>query len=494
MLLLGAEEVSEARDGSNLEAGIRAPRPESSGFTRAEKGLAGTATSDPSAGWDGAVRDSRLRWLALPLFGLASIAVVACSPDAGSLDSGPSQTPDAGAADGGPQPTPDAGPQPTLDAGLQPLPDAGPMDGGAEEDCVSVTFAGSFNGRVVGDLEQCLTATQSATPVEAIPRSGFRFSAWSDGVTDNPRSLSQPRENLSLTARFETEGLTTVWLGHSFIRWNVELLFDVARNDAGYREHADWMTFSGGAGGAPGSLWANAQRRQAGETMIREQQPDNVVMTYHFLEGSSDYEDYANWVDYTLTYAPRARFYISLPWRSSPFGNQQLAPLIDENGGEDLERPYLDGLLPDFVDDVLSELRRNYPDNEFIIIPQVIAADRITKAHFDGSLTYGEARNSLLIRNPNTGEAHEHEQSIYHDGTGHPGGPLRLLTMMLYLRYIYGFEVTGYDFWENKTSFSNLGLEGIAPRETFDVPYTYYNGFDFPAVADDIFRSYGRGE
>ena len=92
------------------------------------------------------------------------------------------------------------------------------------------------------------------------------------------------------------------------------------------------------------------------------------------------------------------------------------------------------------------------------------------------------------------GAPNEHEESLFHDRTGHPGGPIRLLTMMLYMRYVYGVEVGSFGFWSSKTSFLNEGLEGPAPKETFDVPYAYYDGFDFPAVADEIFIRYGRGE
>lgn len=427
----------------------------------------------------------------LVLVAFAGVGLPGCGPNpsdeplpagdaavGGALDLGVGSGPtgDLGLVDGG-----------AHDAGTEPI----PSDAGGPG-CLQLTFSAGFNGRIEGEAEQCVSSEGSSTSVEAVPRRGFSFRAWSDGRTENPRVISQPQRDLSLKAEFDTDGLTTVWLGHSFIRWNVELLFDVARSDVGYGQHEDWMTFSGGAGGAPGSLWADPQRREFGQAMIRDQQPDNVVLTYHFQPGSSDYDDYANWVDYTLEHAPNARFYISLPWRSSPFGSGQFAPIIDQNGGDDLARPYVEELLPEFDRAVLSRLRANYPDHEFVIIPQAIAADRITKAHFAGTLTYGGG-SALFIRNPQTGAPDEHEQSIYDDGTGHPGGPLRLLTMMLYLRYIYGVETDSYDFWEDKESFSNAGLEGVPPKETFDVPYRYYHGFDFPAVADEIFDLYGRG-
>lgn len=403
-------------------------------------------------------------------------------PMEGEAPDGGAETPDdEAAADDAGEPDPD-------DDGS-----GGGGDGDMGPDCYAVVFEGGFNGRIEGEAEQCVAPGAMGTPVEAIPRSGFTFTAWSDGSTENPRTLSDPQASETLTAQFETAGLTTVWLGHSFIRWNVELLYDVARQDAGYAEHADWMTFAGGGGGAPGSLWDDPGRRELGQRMIREQRPDNVVMTIYPRPGSSDYEDYANWIDYTLDHAPDARFYISIPWRNRPFGNADIDPILWEDGAEDIEALYINEVSPPFAEGILNRLRENYPENEFVVIPQAIAADRIVKAHFGGTLTTDEGDGSLFVLNPKTGETHEHERSIFDDTTGHPGGPLRLLTMTLYLRYIYGVEVSAFDFWEENQSFRNVGLEGIGPKESFDVPYTFYNGFDFPAVADDIFRTFGRG-
>lgn len=381
------------------------------------------------------------------------------------------------------------------DVGTADTDGGGELDSGdsGTEECYPLSFLGGFNGQLEGATEQCVFASETATPVEAVPRSGFRFESWSDGSTQNPRIIANPQAAATLTAQFSTEGLTTVWLGHSFIRWNIELLYDVVHNDADFEAHSDWMTFRGGAGGSPGNLWNNREARASGQRMIREQQPDNVVMTYHPM--ASEYQDYANWVDFTLMHSPEARFYISLTWRSSPFGPRfGQGPLINEESGVDLEAMYVDEQFPAFNAEVLSRLRANYPDNEFVLIPQVIAADAITKAHFAGTLTYGENNESLEIRNVNQRDLLGHEQAIYDDFTGHPGGPLRLLTMMLYFRYIYGVDVQTFGFWQAKQSFSNEGLEGVGPRQAFDAPYDYYNGFDFPAVADDIFRRFGRGE
>ncbi len=410
------------------------------------------------------------------------------TPEA-ETDDGGGLTDDANTSDGE-----DAG---GLDSGSGEDAGGGEDSGGgedADEGCHEIVFEGGFNGRVDGESTQCVASTGSGTPVEAIPRRGFTFRAWSDGNTDNPRTISSPEQAATLTAEFDTEGLKTVWLGHSFIRWNVELLYDVAKNDAGYTEHGDFMTFSGGSSGAPGSLWDDDDKRASGQQMIREQAPDNVVMTIGAAPGSSDFEDYVKWIDYTRQYSPDARFYISLPWPNLPFGSSSNPGWMTEEGAEDLSALYEDSLYPLVRSELLSRLRASYPDNEIVIIPQIIAADEIVKAHFAGTLTHAGPSRTFSPMNARRDEPNEHEESLFHDRTGHPGGPLRLLTMMLYLRYIYGVEVDTYTFWRDKQSFLNEGLEGPDPKEPFDVPYTYYDGFDFPVVADAIFDRYGRGE
>ena len=123
-----------------------------------------------------------------------------------------------------------------------------------------VTFDAGFNGRLSGTSVQCpgFGATQSVT---AEPRSGFTFTQWSDGSTENPRTVQGPLLDTTLTAQYSTTGLQTVWIGYSFIRRSLAYLDEIAKTDAGFADHEDRMTFDGSCNGAPGEIWDDTTLR-----------------------------------------------------------------------------------------------------------------------------------------------------------------------------------------------------------------------------------------
>ena len=66
------------------------------------------------------------------------------------------------------------------------------------------TVGGSDNGRYA----QGETLTFTATPAD-----GYYFTQWSDGNTDNPRTINVGKDDISLTAEFVTATIATVDLG-----------------------------------------------------------------------------------------------------------------------------------------------------------------------------------------------------------------------------------------------------------------------------------------
>ena len=100
--------------------------------------------------------------------------------------------------------------------------------------------------------------------------------------------------------------------------------------------------------------------------------------------------------------------------------------------------------------------------------------NRLTAQDPIGTLTHDGASGAFDPLKRDGGAPNEHEESLFHDRSGHPGGPICLLTMMLYMRYVYVVEVGSFGFWSSKASFLDEGLEGPAPKETF--PANLLNG------------------
>jgi hypothetical protein len=70
----------------------------------------------------------------------------------------------------------------------------------------SITFLAGTGGSLTGEAAQTVVHGGSATPVEAVPNSGYVFVRWSDGVTANPRTLTNVLAARTLTAEFVAVG------------------------------------------------------------------------------------------------------------------------------------------------------------------------------------------------------------------------------------------------------------------------------------------------
>jgi|GEM_PF-1186507 len=66
----------------------------------------------------------------------------------------------------------------------------------------TVTFAFTGNGALTGTLVQTVPYGGSTTPVTAAPGADSYFRQWSDGSTDNPRTIDSVTADLALTAEF----------------------------------------------------------------------------------------------------------------------------------------------------------------------------------------------------------------------------------------------------------------------------------------------------
>jgi len=56
------------------------------------------------------------------------------------------------------------------------------------------------NGSIIGDTPQIIDYGSNGTPVRAVPDTGYYFTQWSDGITDNPRTDSNVMGNISVSA------------------------------------------------------------------------------------------------------------------------------------------------------------------------------------------------------------------------------------------------------------------------------------------------------
>ena len=73
----------------------------------------------------------------------------------------------------------------------------------------TLTYNSGANGVINGNANQVVVRNGDGAPVEAIPNTGYSFSQWSDGSTQNPRVDTNITSNKSVTASF----VSSVYMG-----------------------------------------------------------------------------------------------------------------------------------------------------------------------------------------------------------------------------------------------------------------------------------------
>lgn len=68
----------------------------------------------------------------------------------------------------------------------------------------TVEYSAGENGTLTGILFQTISEGSDGTPVEAVPDIDYKFVAWSDGITDNPRMDTNVTGNIIVSAQFAT--------------------------------------------------------------------------------------------------------------------------------------------------------------------------------------------------------------------------------------------------------------------------------------------------
>lgn len=68
---------------------------------------------------------------------------------------------------------------------------------------LTLSYTHASGGALAGRIEQAVPEGNDGDPVWALPEVGYAFTAWSDGVKDNPRTDRQVRASLEVEAKFE---------------------------------------------------------------------------------------------------------------------------------------------------------------------------------------------------------------------------------------------------------------------------------------------------
>ncbi|MFK7977009.1 MAG: hypothetical protein AB8C02_12785, partial [Halioglobus sp.] len=274
---------------------------------------------------------------------------------------------------------------------------------------------------------------------EADPAAGFVFDGWKTkhrafcggssapcqletsgfaGIPALTAILNDPSEVFYLEPSFKSTGFDSLFIGHSFFAPFVNGMPAHTAN-ANIPNHTQSLVFGGGATGTPQALWENTSRRNSIQAVLDTGTVEMFGMTYH-----PDYpttEGYENWIDYALSKNPNTRFFIGLPWLTTPAS-------FNATTYGDLWLGFHSGAWHAFID----QLRALYPGIDIACIPYGQTAVELRDLLAD---------NNLPDVTGLTGAA---AQSIFTDTLGHPGHILRDTGRLVWLNAIYGVDLATY--------------------------------------------------
>jgi len=248
---------------------------------------------------------------------------------------------------------------------------------------------------------------------------------------------------LSASNASETEGYKhgfsqSILMGHSFFLPGCNDI-EVLAPYYGYSRHTQYKQLGGGTNGDPGSMWRDTGEDEGAKAEIKKGATEILGMTaFSAVDGDSDYEDYKQWIDFTLQYNPDTfdTFFIMIPWVS--YAN---------NPTYELHRARQD-LANEYVHDIIQQLRVEYPQLTCLAMPVGEAMTRLWLLYDQGQL------GSEIWGVKQTGNR---DNYLQFDNTGHAG---KIMEDTLGL------------IWQ-KTLYPETDIRTVADPPTFQQDWTY---------------------
>ncbi len=210
------------------------------------------------------------------------------------------------------------------------------------------------------------------------------------------------------------DGANCLFIGHSFFI-PVARYFDKVARRNGFSSHQTHLVFAPGKLGSPKELWNNSNRRTQIEGKLANGKIDLLGMTAGF---KSSFEDYQQWIDLSLKYNPKTRFFIGQCWMlGGPRMENKKYNLVIEASGNRLFQ-------------VVSKLRKTYPKNHIYFINYGKMASEM-KYRFNAK----QLPDITKMVGPD-------KKGLFRDGFIGHGGPMMLeLSSLIWLNTLYGAEI-----------------------------------------------------
>ena len=239
-------------------------------------------------------------------------------------------------------------------------------------------------------------------------------------------------------------GYNCLFMGHSFFCPIVRHIDEHATN-LGLKHHQQFVAMSGGASGSPGMLWASKKPAVLhGKKLLESGNVELLALTGHHR--GSTLEDYRRWVELAVKHNPKTIIVIQSPWvikKKKKLAEYSMEVAEATNTSHEI----IDGL------------REEFPQSKFLCVPQgqwMVELWRLFESEKLPELTQFVG-----------GGKGQSQQALFRDNFGHGGALAEKQGSLLWLRVIYGVELTDYEF-STKT---NYDLKELAQRICDRDPY-----------------------
>ena len=266
----------------------------------------------------------------------------------------------------------------------------------------------------------------------------------------------------------------SIYMGHSFFNPGTKDI-EVLAPFYGYSRHTQYKQIAGGTNGDPGSLWRDTGEDELAKAEIKKGTTEILGMTYFDpADGDSDFEDYTQWIDFTLQYNPDTfdTFFIMIPWAN--YSNNPSYAL--QRAKQDLANAY--------AHDVIQQLRDEYPQLTCLALPVGEAMSRLWLLFDQGQLgseiwgvqLNGNPENSLMIDDRgHAGNIMEDIIGLIWQQTIYPETDIRTVSNPPTYQYNWTYDIRqlAYDIWQ-------------------DDPYAHR--FNPPADPNNLFVEFGASD
>lgn len=220
----------------------------------------------------------------------------------------------------------------------------------------------------------------------------------------------------------EIKGYRGLYMGHSFFVPSAKALEKLAP-DTNVVGHEQVIIGKGGAGGSPGKLWDDPQKRDAAQRQLDTKQIDLLVLTYYSPENSS-VEHYSRWFDYAIAQNPKTVFMITIPWATHLHEADETRLKVFRLGTHLLH------------DALITPLRAKYPDSTILYCPYGLGTyeliDRLNAGKLPGVKHVAPADK----------RRERSETYLLTDQLGHPSELVARLGSILWLKTLYNTDLS----------------------------------------------------